>query len=1724
MAFWQPPSLSSHKPAERLQAEHGMDGLTHPQPHVLASPPGTQAPAHLINYTPDTNEVHGPGVLAPSDKLNYSLMPHDAGMGMGAGVDWGMTMGPGIASPGSPPGTTGNGRYAPAQSARDNSFSPGQPPISAHPYGTGPGPQLQATGPETRDFSQRGSMVGNGADFGAGQEAPDPLRRPDFSGTTDEVPDQSNGTQPVQQQPAPNTAAPPAAAPAASKYFPEPGESDIAAANGIAALPGYHVEFRKGADGRYQSAWQVPDDPNDKSKPPVPMGYFLPGNPDPIKGTTDFVPYPPDVRKQMTGAGVGPDTHFPTELRGDDGLMHRFLVDKKDPNNKFDLGVSQKPATPKTVTPGQAGNVKTIFPGTTYTQVFKLSADGTKWDPDPEATATAQAAAKQQANALQQGKVDIQNLKSATSLATAGIYDTQKDASGQMWLINKNTGDTSPLGPADVENGYKVVGNAVVKLPTAPGESPSVAYEPPHDMKVDTINGKTVQYDPRDPKKTLQTLDESQFYLPTQQATLEKLQADAAKARDDLLKAPLDRQKLEEDIKTGKVTRAEAISRIEKTAYDIANPKPIMTSTDIYMPPGMQTDIDYGGSRGVKHYDTGTDERGMAVYNDLMDQIKEIRSGGTDKSAPAPAAAGAPSVSNSGTPVAAAPAAAAATSTDTGKPAEENKTGWTPGASDWQRADQDNGRTPAGNEQATQAGLTGTVDINDPRRLGTVATPEQIAAAAKARNVLGLNEDNPLDIENQAQIDEGAGADSGNSESFGIWDPKSKKRVDLQPSQQPDAEQSNSPNMLGSDFEKLGDPLGLGTAIDIGAGHEGWDPKMGAGIDFHPLDPKSWGSSEPPAQPGDEQAHKDEVQRRYDEAMRGLENPHQQDQPPQDESEIEWMNPGGWPASGEPKQPEDFGHQSGGAPPWTGEGDKPGMQPGDITTPWNRREDPGTDDQDRNNSTPVGDTSGGHTPEVTPPTGNPSWWDEFQKKQQNLGQGQGHAPPVTPLPQGGGHAPPVPLPKLPGMPGLSFFGAGADSPPPDPAGGGGGLPPGVPPDIEMLRGQMGGAPPAGGAPPPTAGGVPSPGAPAPGSPPNAGAMPGPGGTPGPGSPGWTPPVPPGDVAGIGHRFGQEMNQGEPVHSGVDLQAPEGTDTIAPVDGMVESIEDDPEGLGLVVMIRGNDGTLHKLGHLKSTELYRGAQVAKGQNLATQVGSTGNTTGSHLHWAVRDPQGQPVDPTGALGSMASLPPVPGTQMMGPPGGSSSPSGGSPPMPPQPGAPPPQQPPMGGGQDNADSRWDLYEQKDKQSFWGNGNQQSPITASVQSVKRQQQQPVGQQPPPQQQPLGQQPQQQQQPTDQQQMGTGNQNLWDDRAISRDASDMGAGGEWGMGAGAGAVAMTPSQQAQIDALNRQIDEKIRNDKAIEEQNKTNEDNRHNETLKKIDQDWAIHQDQDKRQQEINAENERHNQESEKIQREQIQSTKDIEQMRDATQIKMTEMSEGNKVYLQEGSQAFTDWQTTQKNKMDILGSALQNPWLQKLQGMTPGPGYQGQAVGGQNLSNLINSILQPYDPTKYGVENTPNYTGFGSAGYNPGGGAQGSVAAGSTGAAQPGGQLPQQGSTTPAGGTGQPITAQQWQSWDPFQKAAYRTDQEALGPGVWAQQSNDLAGNFLQQGLDPNVTRMQSAAGGAVGRAGAEMTADIFGQTPQNFWDQQNRQWSQAQAPQVKQQYSQGTSGIAG
>jgi len=94
------------------------------------------------------------------------------------------------------------------------------------------------------------------------------------------------------------------------------------------------------------------------------------------------------------------------------------------------------------------------------------------------------------------------------------------------------------------------------------------------------------------------------------------------------------------------------------------------------------------------------------------------------------------------------------------------------------------------------------------------------------------------------------------------------------------------------------------------------------------------------------------------------------------------------------------------------------------------------------------------------------------------------------------------------------------------------------------------------------------------------------------------------------------------HSGIDMAAPAGTIVRAAAGGRVR-VAWSPAGYGLYVVVDhgGGIGTLY--GHLESTAVLSGDAVAPGAELG-RVGSTGLSTGPHLHFEVRR-GGRPVDP-------------------------------------------------------------------------------------------------------------------------------------------------------------------------------------------------------------------------------------------------------------------------------------------------------------------------------------------------------------------------------------------------------------------------------------------------------------------------------------------------------------------
>ena len=95
-----------------------------------------------------------------------------------------------------------------------------------------------------------------------------------------------------------------------------------------------------------------------------------------------------------------------------------------------------------------------------------------------------------------------------------------------------------------------------------------------------------------------------------------------------------------------------------------------------------------------------------------------------------------------------------------------------------------------------------------------------------------------------------------------------------------------------------------------------------------------------------------------------------------------------------------------------------------------------------------------------------------------------------------------------------------------------------------------------------------------------------------------------------------------MHEGIDIGARPASPIIAPADGVVT---DAGKRLGLGNFIQVNHGygieTIYA--HAKTLSVHKGRTVKRGDELAT-VGSTGHSTGPHLHYEVRV-NGTPVDP-------------------------------------------------------------------------------------------------------------------------------------------------------------------------------------------------------------------------------------------------------------------------------------------------------------------------------------------------------------------------------------------------------------------------------------------------------------------------------------------------------------------
>jgi len=98
------------------------------------------------------------------------------------------------------------------------------------------------------------------------------------------------------------------------------------------------------------------------------------------------------------------------------------------------------------------------------------------------------------------------------------------------------------------------------------------------------------------------------------------------------------------------------------------------------------------------------------------------------------------------------------------------------------------------------------------------------------------------------------------------------------------------------------------------------------------------------------------------------------------------------------------------------------------------------------------------------------------------------------------------------------------------------------------------------------------------------------------------------------------------HQGLDLAAPEGTEVYAIDDGVVIEIGDDPV-YGIYIIISHRNNLTSFYGHLQRVETTLRSEVKSG-TLIGRVGSTGQSTGPHLHFELRQ-GGRAIDPSGRL---------------------------------------------------------------------------------------------------------------------------------------------------------------------------------------------------------------------------------------------------------------------------------------------------------------------------------------------------------------------------------------------------------------------------------------------------------------------------------------------------------------
>jgi murein DD-endopeptidase MepM/ murein hydrolase activator NlpD len=111
-------------------------------------------------------------------------------------------------------------------------------------------------------------------------------------------------------------------------------------------------------------------------------------------------------------------------------------------------------------------------------------------------------------------------------------------------------------------------------------------------------------------------------------------------------------------------------------------------------------------------------------------------------------------------------------------------------------------------------------------------------------------------------------------------------------------------------------------------------------------------------------------------------------------------------------------------------------------------------------------------------------------------------------------------------------------------------------------------------------------------------------------------------SGFGVRRNPFGGSSSEFHTGQDIEVPWGTSVVAGAKGKVAFVGWQ-HGYGQLVVIDHGGGLTTRYGHLSELDVELGQEIGRGEFIG-RVGSTGRSTGPHLHYEVRI-KDEPVDP-------------------------------------------------------------------------------------------------------------------------------------------------------------------------------------------------------------------------------------------------------------------------------------------------------------------------------------------------------------------------------------------------------------------------------------------------------------------------------------------------------------------